>query len=245
MILFPAIDLKDGACVRLVKGDMAQATTFNTDPVAQAKEFENLGCEWIHIVDLNGAFEGRPVNDTVVKQIVSDVSLPIQLGGGIRDINLVEAWISLGIKRIVIGTAAVKNPELVNEACRLFPGRVAVGLDAKGGKVAVEGWAEETELTVLEMAKRFEGAGVAAIIFTDIDRDGVMTGPNIAATVALANAISIPVVASGGVSSLDDVQALVDAKCPGIEGVISGRAIYDGRLDVQAAVELLRGRMEC
>ncbi len=242
MILFPAIDLKDGACVRLIKGDMEQATTFNTDPVAQAQEFKDLGCEWIHIVDLNGAFEGRPVNDSVVKQIISHVSLPIQLGGGIRDLALVETWISSGIQRIVIGTAAVKNPDLVKEACRLFPGQIAVGLDAKGGKVAVEGWAEETDLTALEMAKRFEGAGVAAIVFTDIDRDGVLTGPNIEATVSLANSISIPMVASGGVSSLKDIQNLVATECPGIEGVISGRAIYDGRLDVKEALAVLKGK---
>ena len=238
MILFPAIDLKDGACVRLRLGLMEDATVFNTDPGAQARDFAAAGAEWIHVVDLNGAFAGKPVNAAAVDAILAAVSIPVQLGGGIRDMATIETWLEHGVRRVILGTVALKNPQLVRDACRRFPGRVAVGIDAKGGKVAVEGWAETSDLTVLELALKFEDAGVAALIYTDIDRDGVLAGPNVAATAALADAISIPVIASGGVSSLDDLRAL--KKFSKLEGVISGRAIYDGRLDVAAAIALLR-----
>ncbi len=242
MILFPAIDLKDGQCVRLVRGLMEEATVFNDDPAAQARAFEAAGFEYLHLVDLNGAFEGRPVNADAVDGILAAISIPVQLGGGIRDLKTIEMWLEKGIARVIIGTAAVKDPDLVIEACKKFPGRIAVGLDAKGGKVATEGWADVSELTVLDMAKRFENAGVAAIIYTDIDRDGVLGGLNIDATVALAEAISIPVIASGGLSSIDDVKALQAANCPGIEGAISGRALYDGRLDPKEVLALLKGQ---
>ncbi|OAN50354.1 1-(5-phosphoribosyl)-5-((5-phosphoribosylamino)methylideneamino)imidazole-4-carboxamide isomerase [Paramagnetospirillum marisnigri] len=238
MFLFPAIDLKDGACVRLKLGLMEDATVFNTDPGAQAKSFQDAGAEWIHVVDLNGAFAGKPVNAAAVDAILASVSVPVQLGGGIRDMATIEDWLARGIRRVILGTVALKNPDLVREACRRFPGRVAVGIDAKGGKVAVEGWAETSDLTVLELARKFEDCGVAALIYTDIDRDGVLAGPNVAATAALADAISIPVIASGGVSSLDDLKAL--KSYPKLEGVISGRAIYDGRIDVADAIALLK-----
>ena len=241
MILFPAIDLKDGQCVRLVRGLMEEATVFNDDPAAQARAFEQAGFEYIHLVDLNGAFAGHPVNAGAVEAILKAISIPAQLGGGIRDLGTIEMWLEKGIRRVIIGTAAVKNPALVIEACRKFPGRIAVGLDAKGGRVATEGWAEVSDLTVLEMAQRFEDAGVAAIIYTDIDRDGVLGGLNIDATVALANAISIPVIASGGLSSIEDIRALIAANCKGLEGAISGRALYDGRLDPKEALALLKG----
>ncbi|MDO8607533.1 MAG: 1-(5-phosphoribosyl)-5-[(5-phosphoribosylamino)methylideneamino]imidazole-4-carboxamide isomerase [Phaeospirillum sp.] len=238
MILFPAIDLKDGVCVRLKLGLMEDATVFNTDPGAQARDFAKAGAEWIHVVDLNGAFAGKPVNAVAVDAILRSVSVPVQLGGGIRDMATIENWLERGVRRVILGTVALKNPQLVKDACKRFPGRVAVGIDAKGGKVAVEGWAETSDLTVLELARKFEDCGVAALIYTDIDRDGVMAGPNVAATAALADAISIPVIASGGVSSLDDLKAL--RAYPRLEGVISGRAIYDGRIDVAQAIALLK-----
>ncbi|MEQ9518958.1 MAG: 1-(5-phosphoribosyl)-5-[(5-phosphoribosylamino)methylideneamino]imidazole-4-carboxamide isomerase [Parvibaculum sp.] len=241
MILFPAIDLKDGQCVRLVRGLMDQATVFNDNPAAQARAFEDAGFEYIHLVDLNGAFEGKPVNASAVEAILKEINIPSQLGGGIRDLATIEAWLDKGITRVIIGTAAVKNPDLVREACKLFPGRIAVGLDAKDGKVAVEGWAEVSDLEVLDMAKRFEDVGVAAIIFTDIARDGVLEGLNLKATTELANAISTPVIASGGLSSMDDIRAMIVANCKGLEGAISGRALYDGRLDPAEAIALLKG----
>jgi phosphoribosylformimino-5-aminoimidazole carboxamide ribotide isomerase len=240
MILFPAIDLKDGKCVRLVRGLMEQATVFNDDPAAQARDFVKQGFEYLHLVDLNGAFEGRPVNADAVDAILKAVNIPVQLGGGIRDLATIETWLTKGVTRVIIGTAAVKNPALVIEACKAFPGRIAVGLDAKNGMVAVEGWAEVSDLTVLDMAKRFEDAGVAAIIYTDIARDGVLQGLNIEATVALANAIEIPVIASGGLSSIDDIHRLIATHCKGLEGAISGRALYDGRIDTTAALRLLK-----
>ncbi|HEY4344048.1 MAG TPA: 1-(5-phosphoribosyl)-5-[(5-phosphoribosylamino)methylideneamino]imidazole-4-carboxamide isomerase [Parvibaculum sp.] len=240
MILFPAIDLKDGKCVRLVRGLMEEATVFNDDPAAQAREFVAQGFEYLHLVDLNGAFEGRPVNAAAVDAILKAISIPVQLGGGIRDLATIETWLGKGVSRVIIGTAAVKNPALVIEACKKFPGRIAVGLDAKDGRVAVEGWAEVSDLTVLDMAKRFEDAGVSAIIYTDIARDGVLEGLNIEATVALANAIAIPVIASGGLSSIDDIHRLIGANCKGLEGAISGRALYDGRIDPAAALRLLK-----
>ena len=239
MILFPAIDLKDGACVRLKLGLMEEATVFNTDPGAQAKEFADAGAEWIHVVDLNGAFAGKPVNAAAVDSILKAVTVPVQLGGGIRDMATIEDWLERGVSRVILGTVALRNPELVKEACKRFPGRVAVGIDAKGGRVAVEGWAETSDLTVLDLALKFEDAGAAAIIYTDIDRDGVLAGPNVEATASLAKAISTPVIASGGVSSLDDLKALKAVASSGIAGVISGRAIYDGRIDVKEAIALL------
>ena len=246
MILFPAIDLKDGQCVRLVKGDMAQATVFNTDPADQARRFAEAGAEWLHLVDLNGAFAGRPVNADAVAAILRQVKIPVQLGGGIRDLARIEDWLIRGVARVILGTVALKNPALVAEACRKFPDRIVVGIDAKGGKVAVEGWAETSDVTALELARKFEDVGVAAIVYTDIDRDGLLQGVNVRSTAELARAISIPVIASGGVSSLADIDALVKiapatrAGGGGIEGVISGRAIYDGRLDLAAALRHLK-----
>jgi phosphoribosylformimino-5-aminoimidazole carboxamide ribotide isomerase len=237
VILYPAIDLKDGQCVRLKLGDMEQSTVFNDDPAAQAREFVEAGCEWLHLVDLNGAFEGKPVNGAPVEAILAAVDVPVQLGGGIRDMATIGAWLERGIKRVILGTVAVKNPDLVREACREWPGHVAVGIDAKGGKVAIEGWAEVSELTAEELAVQFADAGVTAIIHTDVDRDGVLAGPNIEATSALASATSIPVIASGGVSSLDDLLALRDAG--NIAGAISGRALYDGRIDLGQAIKAL------
>ncbi|MGB0671385.1 MAG: 1-(5-phosphoribosyl)-5-[(5-phosphoribosylamino)methylideneamino]imidazole-4-carboxamide isomerase [Rhodospirillales bacterium] len=242
MILYPAIDLKDGQCVRLLLGDMDAATVFNDNPGAQARSFAGAGAQWIHVVDLNGAFEGHPVNADAVKAILAAVDVPVQLGGGIRDMAIAETWIELGIARIILGTAAVKDPNFVRAACKAFPGRVAVGIDARGGKVAVEGWAEVSELTPLELARAFEDAGVAAIIFTDIGRDGAMAGPNVKATVDLAQNISIPVIASGGVSCADDLRALKAEGGAILNGVISGRALYDGRIDIGEAVTILKGK---
>jgi phosphoribosylformimino-5-aminoimidazole carboxamide ribotide isomerase len=239
MILFPAIDLKDGQCVRLKLGDMAQATVFNDNPAAQAKSFEDQGFEWLHLVDLNGAFEGRPVNAKAVEDILHAIKIPVQLGGGIRDIATIEHWLAHGITRVILGTVALRNPEIVREACKKFPGKIVVGIDAKSGYVAVEGWGESSTLTATELAKRFEDAGVSAIIFTDIDRDGILKGINFEKTLELANAVNIPVIASGGLASIADLQRLLEPDCAILEGAISGRAIYDGRLDAVAALELI------
>ena len=240
MILFPAIDLKGGACVRLEQGDMARATVFNTDPAAQALAFERQGFEYLHVVDLDGAFAGKPVNASAVDALLKATKMPVQLGGGIRDLATVEAWLSRGIRRVIIGTAAVRDPQLVKEAAKKFPGRVAVGLDARDGKVAVQGWAERSEMTALDIAKRFEDAGIAAIIFTDIARDGLLRGLNLEATIALADSISIPVIASGGLASIADVKALLAPRAEKLEGAISGRALYDGRLDAAEAIALIK-----
>ncbi len=239
MILFPAIDLKDGQCVRLKLGDMEQVTVFNDDPAAQAIAFENAGFEWLHLVDLNGAFAGRPVNAKAVGAILDAVDIPAQLGGGIRDLATIESWLERGVRRVILGTIAVRDPDLVRDACRAFPGQVAIGIDAKGGKVAVEGWAETSELTAIDMGRRFEDAGAAAIIYTDIDRDGVLKGLNISSTLELANAVSIPVIASGGLASMDDIRRLLEPDCAILEGAISGRALYDGRVDWQEALTLI------
>lgn len=241
MILFPAIDLKDGNAVRLLRGEMEQATIFNPDPAAQAESFAAQGYEWLHLVDLNGAFAGKPVNGAAVEAILSRVSLPAQLGGGIRDMATIEYWLSRGIARVILGTVAVKNPALVKEACKAFPGKVAVGIDARSGYVAVEGWAETSELKALDLALKFEDCGVAAIIYTDIDRDGAMGGVNVESTADLASHLTTPVIASGGVSSIADLAALKEVEDTGIIGVISGRALYDGRIDPAAALALLRG----
>ncbi len=238
-ILFPAIDLKDGQCVRLKRGDIDTATTYNDDPAAQAKAFQEARFQWLHVVDLNGAFEGKSVNGTAVDAILAATSNPVQLGGGIRTEADIEAWLDKGLARVILGTVAVRDPELVKQACRRFPGRVAVGIDAKGGKVAVEGWAETSELEAIELAKRFEGAGVAAIVYTDIDRDGILTGVNWDATIELADAVSIPVIASGGLASLADIERMLRPDAAKLEGAITGRALYDGRLDAKAALALL------
>jgi phosphoribosylformimino-5-aminoimidazole carboxamide ribotide isomerase len=240
MILYPAIDLKDGQAVRLYKGDMDKATVFNDDPAAQAMAFVEAGCEWLHLVDLNGAFAGAPVNAAPVEAILERTKVPAQLGGGIRDMKTIEAWLDKGLARVILGTVAVENPALVREAAKAFPGQVAVGIDARDGRVATKGWAEETDVMVTDLARSFEDAGVAAIIYTDINRDGAMQGPNIPATAALANAVSIPVIASGGVSSLADLVALRDCGAP-LNGAISGRALYDGALDLRAALAELKG----
>ncbi|CAN5137071.1 1-(5-phosphoribosyl)-5-[(5-phosphoribosylamino)methylideneamino]imidazole-4-carboxamide isomerase [soil metagenome] len=240
MILFPAIDLKNGQCVRLEQGDMARATVFNLDPAAQAKTFETQGFEYLHVVDLDGAFAGKPMNAQAVESMLKVVTFPVQLGGGIRDLATIEAWLSKGIRRVIIGTAAVRDPALVKEAAKKYPGRVAVGLDARDGKVAVEGWAETSTVTALDIAQRFEDAGVAAIIFTDIARDGLLKGLNLDATIELADAISIPVIASGGFASIADVKALLEPRAKKLEGAISGRALYDGRIDPAEALELIR-----
>ncbi|MDR3494252.1 MAG: 1-(5-phosphoribosyl)-5-[(5-phosphoribosylamino)methylideneamino]imidazole-4-carboxamide isomerase [Ancalomicrobiaceae bacterium] len=248
MILFPAIDLKDGACVRLKLGDMEQATVYNDDPADQARAFAEMGFDWLHVVDLNGAFEGRSINGAAVESILEATELRVELGGGIRDLAAIESWLDRGVTRIILGTIAVRSPALVRKACRHFPGKIVVGIDAKGGKVAVEGWAEASELTAIELAKKFEDAGVAAIVYTDIDRDGVLTGINFASTLALANAVSIPVIASGGLASIADIERLVGPDCAILEGAISGRAIYDGRLDPRAALALIaesKGKASC
>ncbi len=239
MILFPAIDLKDGKCVRLKLGEMSDATIFNDDPADQAAKFEAQGFTHLHVVDLNGAFAGTPVNGDAVDAILKSVRMPVQLGGGIRDMATVEAWLGKGIRRVILGTAAVRDPDFVRAACRAFPGQVAVGIDAKGGRVAVAGWAETSDLAAVVLARQFEDAGVAAIIYTDIDRDGVLKGLNLPATLDLARAVSIPVIASGGLASIEDVKALLRPECAILEGAITGRALYDGRLDPKEALALL------
>jgi phosphoribosylformimino-5-aminoimidazole carboxamide ribotide isomerase len=241
MILFPAIDLKDGQCVRLKLGDMAAATVFNDDPAAQAKSFEQQGFEYLHVVDLNGAFAGASINGRAVEAILKAVRMPVQLGGGIRTLAHIESWLEKGLARVILGTVAVRDPALVKEAARKFPARVAVGIDARGGKVAVEGWAETSELDAIELARRFEGAGVAAIIYTDIDRDGVLKGINWEATLTLARAVKIPVIASGGLASMADIRRLTEPDAAVLEGAISGRALYDGRIDSREALAWLKG----
>jgi phosphoribosylformimino-5-aminoimidazole carboxamide ribotide isomerase len=240
MILFPAIDLKDGHCVRLKLGDMEQATIFNDNPAAQAKRFEAQGFEWLHLVDLNGAFEGRPVNGRAVEEILKAIAIPVQLGGGIRDLATIEHWLSRGVTRVILGTIALRNPDIVREACKEFPGEIVVGIDAKAGHVAVEGWGESSTLTAIELGKRFEDAGVSTIVFTDIDRDGILKGINFEKTLELANSVNIPVIASGGLASIKDIERLLEPDCAILEGAISGRAIYDGRLDPRAALKLIR-----
>lgn len=240
MILFPAIDLKDGVAVRLEQGDMARAIVFHRDPAWQAHAFETQGFEYLHVVDLDGAFAGKPINQAAVERILETVACPVQLGGGIRDLATIEGWLEKGVNRVIMGTAAVRNPELVKQAARMHPGRVAVGLDARDGKVAVEGWAATSELSALELAQRFENAGVAAIVYTDVARDGMLRGLNLDATIALAEAISIPVIASGGLASLDDVRALMQPRAHKLAGAIAGRALYDGRLDPTQALRLIR-----
>lgn len=240
MIIFPAIDLKDGVCVRLKKGVMEDATVFNTDPGAQAREFAGQGFEWLHCVDLNGAFAGHSANAEAIKSIRAAIDLPIQLGGGIRDMKAVEGWIAAGITRVILGTAALTDPQFVKDAARAFPGKIVVGADAKGGKIATQGWADMSDLTPTDLGRRFEDAGVAAILFTDIDGDGLLKGVNVAATAALARALTIPVIASGGVGSIADIDNLVAAKEPNIAGVVVGRALYDGRIDVAEALKRAR-----
>ncbi len=240
VILFPAIDLKEGLAVRLEQGDMARATVFHRDPAAQARAFEQQGFDYLHIVDLDGAFAGKPVNAAAVERILESIGIPVQLGGGVRDMAIIEAWLGKGVTRVIIGTAAVRNPALVKEAAKEFAGRVAVALDARNGKVAVEGWAQTSELSALEIARRFEDIGVAAIIYTDIARDGLLKGLNLDATIALAEAISIPVIASGGLASIEDIKALLKPRAKKLEGAIAGRALYDGRLDAAVALKLIR-----
>jgi phosphoribosylformimino-5-aminoimidazole carboxamide ribotide isomerase len=240
VILFPAIDLKDGKCVRLKLGDMDAATVFNDDPAAQARSFERQGFEYLHVVDLNGAFAGESVNGAAVDAILTAVRMPVQLGGGIRSLAQIEDWLSRGVTRVILGTVAVRDPALVKDAAMRHPGRIAVGVDARGGRVAVEGWAETSELSAVELAKRFEGAGVAALIYTDIDRDGVLAGINWESTLALASAVSIPVIASGGLAGMDDIRRLASPEAQVLEGAITGRALYDGRIDAREALALLR-----
>jgi phosphoribosylformimino-5-aminoimidazole carboxamide ribotide isomerase len=240
VILFPAIDLKSGECVRLLRGDMTQATVFNKDPAAQARAFAEQGFEYLHVVDLDGAFAGEPVNADAVRRILSAVSIKMQLGGGVRDMKTVRGWLESGVTRVIIGTAAVRDPDFVREAARLYPGRIAVGIDAREGRVAVEGWARTSNISALDLGRRFEDAGVAAIIYTDISRDGALTGLNIASTIALAEALAIPVIASGGLASIDDVRRLTEPDCARLAGAIAGRALHDGRLDPREALALLR-----
>jgi phosphoribosylformimino-5-aminoimidazole carboxamide ribotide isomerase len=241
VILFPAIDLKDGVCVRLEQGDMARATVFHRDPAAQAFAFESQGFRYLHVVDLDGAFAGKPMNAVAIERILETIGIPVQLGGGIRDMATLEGWLAKGIDRVIIGTAAVRDPVLVKTAAKAFPGRVAVGLDARDGKVATQGWAETSELDALDLARRFEDAGVAAIIYTDIARDGLLMGLNLDATIALADAVSTPVIASGGLASIEDVRKLLEPRANKLEGAIAGRALYDGRLDATAALALIKG----
>jgi phosphoribosylformimino-5-aminoimidazole carboxamide ribotide isomerase len=241
VILFPAIDLKDGKCVRLKLGDMAQAKIYNDDPAAQAKIFDDQGFKWLHVVDLNGAFEGKSMNGAAVEAVIRATRNPVQLGGGIRTLAHMESWLSKGVARIILGTVAVRNPSLVKEACRLFPGKVAVGIDAKGGKVAVEGWAEASSVGVIELAKQFEGVGVAAIVYTDIDRDGILAGINWSSTITLANAVKIPVIASGGLAGLEDIRRMTEPDAQKLAGAITGRALYDGRLDPRLALNMIEG----
>jgi phosphoribosylformimino-5-aminoimidazole carboxamide ribotide isomerase len=242
MILFPAIDLKGGKCVRLLRGEMSAATTFNDDPADQARKFEASGCRWIHVVDLDGAFAGAPVNAPAVRAILKAVTVPVQLGGGIRDAAGIAAWLDAGVARVILGTIALRDPDLVKRACRDWPARIVVGIDARDGRVAVEGWAETSDVLAVDLARKFADAGVAAIVYTDIERDGAMGGPNVEATATLAKACGIPVIASGGVSSLEDLKALKARASDGIVGVISGRALYDGRIDLGAAVKLLEAK---
>ena len=238
MIIFPAIDLKDGAAVRLLRGEMGHATLYNPDPAAQARDFAKAGFSWLHLVDLNGAFEGRSVNAAAVEAILGAVDLPVQLGGGIRDMAAIERWLAAGVARVILGTAAVKDPDLVRAACRDFPGRIVVSIDARGGQVAVEGWAEASEIQAIDLARRFQDAGVAALVYTDIERDGALEGVNLAATAELAGAVAIPVIASGGISSLDDIAALMALDDPPLAGAICGRALYDGRIDPASLFQL-------
>ena len=240
MILFPAIDLKDGLAVRLEQGDMARATIFHRDPAAQAQAFAAQGFEYLHVVDLDGAFAGKPVNAAAVDRILETIAIPMQLGGGVRDMGTVEGWLAKGVDRVIIGTAAVRDPALVKDAAKKFPGRVAVGLDARDGRVAVQGWAEASQLTALDIARRFEDAGVAAIVYTDIARDGLLKGLNLDATIALAEAVRIPVIASGGLASIDDIKALLAPRARKLAGAIAGRALYNGRLDAAEALTLIR-----
>jgi phosphoribosylformimino-5-aminoimidazole carboxamide ribotide isomerase len=242
VILFPAIDLKDGRCVRLVRGDMAQATIFNDNPAEQALTFERQGFEYLHLVDLDGAFAGKPVNGDAVKAILEAIAIPVQLGGGIRNLRTVEAWLEKGVERVIIGTAAVRDPDLVREAARLYPGRIAVGIDARDGLVAIEGWAQTAQMSAVDLGRRFEDAGVAALIYTDISRDGAMKGMNIEATLALATATAIAVIASGGLASIADVERLLEPDCARLSGAITGRALYDGRLDAAEALALIKDR---
>jgi phosphoribosylformimino-5-aminoimidazole carboxamide ribotide isomerase len=240
VILFPAIDLKNGEAVRLQQGDMARATVFSRDPAAQARAFAEQGFTYLHLVDLDGAFAGKPVNAAAVDRILKAVNIPVQLGGGIRDRATIEAWLAKGVARVIVGTAAVRDPDLVKAAARVYPGRVAVGLDAREGKIAVEGWSQTSTLSALEVARRFEDAGVAAIVYTDVNRDGMLQGLNLDATIALAEKVSLPVIASGGLASLADVRALLEPRAQKLQGAIAGRALYDGRLDATAALSLLR-----
>ena len=240
MILFPAIDLSQGRCVRLRQGDMAQATIFSDDPAAQARAFESQGFAYLHVVDLDGAFAGRSMNAAAVEAILAAIKIPLQLGGGIRDIGGIEAWLAKGVARVILGTAALRDPGLVGQAARLYPGRIAVGIDARGGKAAVEGWAKTSEFSAIELGKRFEDAGIAAIVYTDISRDGILAGLNIEATLALADALKIPVIASGGLASLADVERLLMPGCAKLAGAIAGRALYDGRLDAAQALRLIQ-----
>lgn len=240
MILYPAIDLKDGQCVRLLRGEMAKATVFNEDPAAQARAFADKGCEWLHIVDLDGAVAGKPANGPAIEAILGAITIPVQLGGGLRDIDTIDTWLGAGITRAILGTAALRNPDLVREACRRYPKRIAVGIDARDGLVAIEGWTTTSSVRAIELGLRLEDAGAAAIVYTDINRDGAMTGVNVEATVELAWALTTPVIASGGVASLDDLRALKGESAAGIEGVICGRALYDGRIDPAAALKLLK-----
>jgi phosphoribosylformimino-5-aminoimidazole carboxamide ribotide isomerase len=240
MIIFPAIDLKDGCCVRLIKGEMAQATVFNDSPKNQAQTFQSQGFEWIHIVDLNGAFEGKPVNRSAVEEIVAAVDIPVQLGGGIRDLATIESWLKAGVSRVILGTVALRNPEFVKEACKRFPQKIVVGIDGRQGMVAVEGWAKTSTVSVIALAKKFQDAGVAAIIYTDIERDGVLSGPDVKGTKILAEAVDIPVIASGGVASNDDLAKIKTLEPFGVVGVITGRALYDGHIDIPSALEMAK-----